>query len=424
MSTIRSPAVVLFILVIWFAISFVTNIIGPLMPVIIDDFGLTLTMAALLPFSFFLAYGIASIPSGVMIESIGIKHSMLIAFAVVLCGTAVFSLFPGYGVVIASLFVIGVGMAMLQVIINPLMRTAGGESHFAFFSVLGQLVFGFASFLSPFAFTYLVTRLPDPSVSNLLLDTLRSLAPPDLGWVSLYWLFSAAFALLLAAVWLMRLPEVRLRDDERTGSLGAYREILKSPHGWMFFFGIVCYVGTEQGIATWMSEFLQTYHGVDPQTVGAALVGRFWGLMSVGCIVGLGLLRIMDSRVLLRLACTAAAVCVLAALFGPMAMSVTVFPWIGFFISVMFSIVFSLALNSVATHHGAFSGILCTGIFGGALVPLIIGVTGDWVGLRPAMLINVATLAYLFVIGNRARPLIDNSRISIREIGRRLLGDA
>ena len=424
MSTVRSPAVVLFILVIWFAISFVTNIIGPLMPVIIDDFGLTLTLAALLPFSFFLAYGVASIPSGIMIETIGMKKSMLVAFFVVLCGAMAFSLFPTYGAVIASLFVIGIGMAMLQVVINPLMRTAGGEEHFAFFSVLGQLVFGFASFVSPFVFTYLVTRLPDPSRSNPLLDTLRGLAPPDLSWVSLYWLFSAAFAFLLAAVWLIRLPEVKLKSHERTGSLDAYRDLLSSPQGWMFFFGIVCYVGTEQGIANWMSEFLQTYHGVDPQTVGAALVGRFWGLMSIGCLVGLGLLKVMDSRVLLRLACTAAAVCVLAALFGSRAISVMAFPWIGFFISVMFSMVFSLALNSVSAHHGAFSGILCTGIFGGALVPLLIGVVGDWVGLRPAMLINTATLAYLFVIGNRAKPLIDNSRIPIREFKRRLLGDA
>ena len=224
------------------------------------------------------------------------------------------------------------------------------------------------------------------------------------------------------AVWLIRLPQVKLEQHERTGSLDAYRELLKNPHALMFFLGIVCYVGTEQGVATWMSEFLQTYHGVDPQTFGAALVGRFWGLMSIGCIVGLGLLKIMDSRVLLRLACAAAAVFVFAALFGPTAISVAAFPWIGFFVSVMFSIVFSLALNSVKVHHGAFSGILCTGIFGGALVPLFIGVAGDWVGLKAAMLINVATLAYLFVIGIRARPLIGNSRVSLVTLRRRFLG--
>ncbi len=422
MGKTRNPAVVLFILVIWFAISFVTNIIGPLMPIIIDDFDLTLTLAALLPFSFFLAYGIASIPSGFMIESIGMKRSMLAAFALNLAGATAFSLFPGYGVVVASLFVIGIGMAMLQVIINPLMRTSGGEEHFAFFSVLGQLVFGLASFVSPFVFTYLVTHLPDPNRSNLFLDTLRGLAPADLSWVSLYWLFCAAFAILLSIVALIRLPAVALKAQEKTGTLGAYRELLGNRHALMFFFGIVCYVGTEQGIANWMSEFLQTYHGVDPQTAGAGLVGRFWGLMSMGCLVGLGLLKIMDSRTLLRLACTAAAACVLGALYGPSEVSVMAFPWIGFFLSVMFSIVFSLALNSVEVHHGAFSGILCTGIFGGALVPLLIGVTGDLAGLRTAMLINLVTLAYLFVIGMRARPLIENSRISMSDLKRGFSG--
>ena len=424
MNSVRSPGVVLFILVIWFAISFVTNIIGPLMPVIIDDFGLTLTLAALLPFSFFLAYGIASIPSGMMIETIGMKRSMLIAFAVVLLGVLAFSLFPAYGVVISSLFVIGIGMAMLQVIINPLMRTSGGEANFAFFSVMGQLVFGFASFVSPFVFAYLVASLPDPTRSNVLLGALRALAPAHLSWVALYWLFSAAFALLLAAVWLIRLPQVKLEQHEQTGSLDSYRELLGNPHALMFFFGIVCYVGTEQGVANWMSEFLETYHGIDPEAAGAALVGRFWGLMSIGCIVGLGLLKIMDSRILLRLACAAAAAFIFGALFGPTSVSVAVFPWIGFFLSVMFSIVFSLALNSVTIHHGAFSGILCTGIFGGALVPLFIGIVGDWLGLRAAMLINVATLAYLFVLANRARPLIENSRVSLVSLRRKLLGQS
>ncbi len=422
MDSVRSPGAVILILVIWFAISFVTNIIGPLMPVIIDDFGLTLTLAALLPFSFFLAYGIASIPSGLMIETIGMKRSMLIAFGVVLLGALAFSLFPAYGVVIASLFVIGIGMAMLQVIINPLMRTSGGAANFAFFSVMGQLVFGFASFVSPFVFTYLVSSLPDPAQSNLLLDTLRSLAPTRLSWVALYWLFSAAFALLLLAVWLIRLPQVRLGQHEQTGSVAVYRELLKNPHALMFFFGIVCYVGTEQGVANWMSEFLNTYHGIDPEILGAALVGRFWGLMSIGCVAGLALLRIMDSRTLLKLACCAATAFVLAALFGPAEVSVAAFPWIGFFISVMFSIVFSLALNSVKVHHGAFSGILCTGIFGGALVPLLIGVAGDWLGLRTAMLINVSTLSFLFVIGMRARPLVGNSRVSLAALKRGLAG--
>ena len=89
-------------------------------------------------------------------------------------------------------------------------------------------------------------------------------------------------------------------------------------------------------------------------------------------------------------------------------------PWAfaltGFSLSVMWSVIFSLALNSVAEHHGAFSGILCTAIVGGAVLPWIIGALGDRLGLRPAMLVLYATLAYILSISRWARPLVDNAR--------------
>lgn len=134
------------ILGIWFVISFVTNILGPIMPAIIDNYHVSLTMAGFLPFSFFLAYGIMSIPAGILIERYGAKIAMLIAFGTSFAGALLFALYPVYEMALVSLFTIGIGMAMLQVIINPLMRVAGGEEHFAFYSVLAQLVFGAASF--------------------------------------------------------------------------------------------------------------------------------------------------------------------------------------------------------------------------------------------------------------------------------------
>src|SRR6185436_8873006 len=131
------------------------------------DFSLNLTLAGFLPFSFFLAYGVISIPAGSMVERLGAKRSLLIAFVFNFSGALLIALLPNYAVVIGGLFVIGLGMAMLQVVINPLTRIAGGEGHFAFFSVLGQLVFGFASFVSPLVFGWMMrhseqlpTRLP------------------------------------------------------------------------------------------------------------------------------------------------------------------------------------------------------------------------------------------------------------------------
>src|SRR6185295_4681622 len=148
--------VICYIMLVWFVISFVTNLIGPLMPIIIRDFGLSLGLAGFLPFSFFLAYGVISIPAGMMVEAFGARAMLLAAFALNLAGALTIALLPGYLVVIGGLFVIGLGMAMLQVVINPLTRTAGGEAHFAFFSVMGQLVFGLASFVSPLVFAALM----------------------------------------------------------------------------------------------------------------------------------------------------------------------------------------------------------------------------------------------------------------------------
>ena len=78
----------------------------------------------------------------------------------------------------------------------------------------------------------------------------------------------------------------------------------------------------------------------------------------------------------------------------------------------MWSIVFSLALNSVAAHHGAFSGILCTAIVGGAFVPYAIGLVGDRVGLRVGLTLCFATLAYLLGVARWARPLVANERVA------------
>lgn len=404
------------ILLIWFVISFVTNILGPLMPIIIQTYKLSLTMAAFLPFSFFLAYGIMSIPSGMMIEKIGEKKSMLIAFSLNFIGAISFGLYPQYGIALGSLFIIGMGMAMLQVIINPLMRTAGGEENFAFFSVLGQLVFGLASFVSPFVFSYLLTALTAHPIENPLVGVLAGLVKDGLSWTALYWLFSFIFLLILLLLSFISMPAVELKEDEKTGAGSVYLGLLKNKEVVLFFIGIVAYVGTEQALANWMSEFLRTYHGVDPNKDGAQVVAWFWGLMSLGCLLGLALLKLWDSKLILKIATLISIVVVSLALFGSKELALYSFPAAGFFISVMFSIIFSLALNSVSQHHGSFSGILCSGIFGGALVPLIIGALGDLIGLRFALMFLYLTLGYILFLAYYAKPMINNKTVKLKEL--------
>jgi MFS transporter, FHS family, L-fucose permease len=393
----RRGLIILYIMVVWFVISFVTNLIGPLMPVIIDDFHLSLGLAGFLPFSFFLAYGLISIPAGALVEARGTRTTLLAAFALNLLGCLAIALYPAYAVVIGGLFVIGLGMAMLQVVINPLTRATGGEGHFAFFSVMGQLVFGLASYVSPSVFTMLMS---DPAAAH-----------QTLVWVKFYQGFLAVFVLLIAITSLLRMPQVELTAEERTGGWAAYRELLGQRPVQLYFLGIVAYVGTEQSLANWMSQFLSTYHHYSPTREGAHAVGLFWGLMSVGCLLGLVLLKLFDARKVLAGFTICALVLLGMALYGPANVALLAFPTLGFFLSVMYSIIFSTALNSVTRNHGAFSGILCTGILGGAVVPLFVGVVGDHLGLRTALLTVFATLGFILSVSWWARPLVRNQTI-------------
>ena len=407
----RNYYIVALIMLTFFVISFLTNVIGPLIPDIIKGFDLSLTLVALLPFAFFIAYGVMSIPSGMLIEKYNEKKMMIAAFVIAFFGSLLLALFPNYLTAVLSLFIIGCGMAMLQVVINPLLRTAGGEEHFAFNSVLAQLIFGGASFLSPLVYSYMVLNLKDGA--NKSLSFFHSLVPVSLPWISLYWLFAVICILMIVVISFSKFPKVELSSEEKAGPLETHIMLFRKRVVILFFVAMMCYVGTEQGTANWMSQFLSTYHGYDPQTTGAKAVAYFWGLMTAGGVLGLLLLKIMDSRKVLVIFTVLALISLSAALFGSAKISLIAFPWIGFFASVMYPIIFSLALNSVSEHHGSFSGIIVTGIIGGAIVPLIIGWLGDHLGLRNGMFFLYLTMGYILSIGFWAKPIVTNKTIKL-----------
>jgi fucose permease len=416
----RSALMVILVLVTFFVISFLTNVLGPLIPDIIDNFHLSLGLAGFLPFSFFVAYGVMSIPAGILVEKYTEKPILIAAFVLAFIGAFLFAMFPNFAIALISLFLIGIGMAMLQVIINPLLRQSGGESNYAFYSAMAQLIFGLASFLSPQLYSYLVHNVHSGN-SSFFISILDKLVPENLKWVSLYWVFTLITLAMIMVNWLIKFPKVELLEDEKIEVGHAFKELLSNKYVILFFFSIFAYVGTEQGIANWASKFLQTYHGVDPSTQGATAISWFWGLMTVGCLLGMGLLKIFDSKHVLLVFTSGAIIALLTALFGSREVSLVAFPLTGFFASVMYPVTFSLALNSVPRHHGTFAGILCTGIAGGALVPLLVGGLAEIVGLRYAMFFIFVTLGYIFSIGIWAKPIISNATVNqkIREMFRK-----
>jgi MFS transporter, FHS family, L-fucose permease len=408
----RNRFLVGLIFLVFFVISLLTNILGPIVPDIINTFSASLGAAGFLVFAFFIAYGVMSIPAGFLVERYSEKPVMISAFVAAALGSISFALHPTYKVAFVSLFVIGIGMAMLQVAINPLLRASGGEEYFALNETVAQLVFGSASFLSPWIYSYLVVNLPESAQrSNLILRMLRHVTPADLPWVSLYWIFAAVALAMVVVLFLSRFPAVQHTAEERPGTLAMYKSLMRRRLVWLYFLAIFAYVGCEQGTANWISQFLSHYHGYDPHTTGARAISWFWGLMTAGCFAGAFLLRIFDSRRVLIGAASCAIIMLSLGLFAPASVSVVALPLVGLFASVLWPIIISLALNSVAEYHGSFTGILATAVMGGAIVTVVIGRIGDHVGLRTAMALLYLTFGYIWSVGFWAKPLINNATI-------------
>ena len=413
----RSYFKVALIMLIFIVISFVTNILDPMGTDVQASFRLTETQVGYLASALFIAYAVMSIPAGVLVEKLSAKTVLIAAFVLSALGALFFAARPSFAVAIPALFIVGVGFAMLQVVINPLLRVAGGEEHYAFFGNMSQMIFALGSTVSPHLYVYLVGGIRDGAKGGLV-GFLAGHVPQGMSWVALYWVFTAVLLAMAVVIACVRLPRVALAEDEKVGSLATILLLLKSRTVWVYFVGIICYVGTEQGIATKIKPFLMNCYSVAPDLADRVAVSGFWGAMTVGCAVGLVLLKLFDAKKILVVFMAGGMLTLLTALFGGRAAALVAMPLLGFWCSVGWPLVFALALNSVDKHHGTFAGILCTGILGGAILPPLVGLIADHAGaagLRYGLLAVLGTFAYLIFIGLWAHPLVANATLGKAE---------
>lgn len=267
-----------------------------------------------------------------------------------------FAYHPTYLTYILSLFIIGIGFAVLQVAFWPLLRVAGGEENYSFNSVLTQLFFGGASFISLLVYSYFVINIPNAD-TNLLLKSLSHLVPQNLPWVSIYWLNAAVILFMIIAISFIKFPTIDLKEDEKLEGFKTVSKLLKDKVVIAFFFGIFAYVGLEQSVSIWISQFLSQYHGINPDTEGAHIISLFWLLQSLGAFLGIILLKIYDVKSVLKAFFVLQIIALALALFGNGEIALIAFPVVGFLTSVMYGGIFSLGMNSIKNHHGTVSGI-------------------------------------------------------------------
>ncbi|RVU35648.1 MFS transporter [Rheinheimera riviphila] len=405
----QHPVLILLVLTGFITVSFITNLLGPIFPELISDFGIGLMLAGFFPFAFFIAYGVMSVPAGLLVERFGERAMMLFAYSLSALSCGLFVLLPHFAVAMLSLFCLGLAMSVLQVVMNPLLRFAAGSEHYSFMAVLGQLLFGLAAAITPVIYQQL-TALP----SDAWLYPLLLWLPATMPWLSLYLLFAVICLLMLVWLWFLPFPkhtatEAAAEPESAHHMLQSQWLLLKNRTVQKFFVAIFCYVALEQGIANSMAVYLQQVHQVDAASTGASAVGQFWLNMTIGCVLGLLLLKLFDCRFILLIFGTVSLLLLVLGLSGDKPLALWCLPLLGGSLSVMWSIIFALALNSMPGQHGAVAGILCSGIIGGAFASPLLGLLAEQLdSIRLAMLLLFVPLAYIISIVFWARPLVNN----------------
>jgi FHS family L-fucose permease-like MFS transporter len=391
----------LLIIAVFFLFGGIGNLNDVLIPKLKGLFQLSYAQAMLVQFAFLTSYAIFSIPAGMLLNRLGYLRGLVLGFAIMAVACLLFlpAAWSGlYGSFLAALFVLGAGITLLQVAVNPLIillgdpATAHSRLTFAqLFNSLGvfmmirfgaQLLLGAQSTVDP------------ATLSGAALDAHRLAETSIIG--EAYIGLAIVLALIAAFFWLWRgaLDKESVTKIEFRGIFG----LLRRPR---LAFGCLCiflYVGAEVSIASLMINYLGEPRtlALDPPAAGV-LLSYYWLGALIGRLIGAFLLRAVTPGRLLALVGAAALTLVLISALTTGHVAAWSLIAVGLANSIMFPTIFSLATEGMADDAPRASGLLCTAIVGGAIVPLCSGTLADFCGLAVALIIPMG--CYLVITG-------------------------
>ena len=369
----------------FFVMGFV-DAVGTLVGFAKEEFRLTGAEAGLLPFFGFVAFALFSVPAGVLADRKGKRFLLLLSLGVVLAGQLVASLsVSSYAWLLGAIFLIGVGMAALQVAGNPMMRDVSAPGRYARNLTFAQFLKSLGSISGPYLTTLVVAA--------------------GLAWHRIFPVFAAVTLVTLLMSLFLSVSEKA--GEERPASVAASFALLKEPAVALAVLGIFLYVGAEVGLNSWLATLLARSFGMDLATSATRLgPGLFFIALSAGRLLGSLVLNFLDARRFFRLSALLglAGLGLLFAGSRSAALSGIVLCGLGF--ANIWPLVFSLTIERRPERSGALSGLMCMAIFGGAALPALMGAAADRLGVRLAFLVPLACFVYLTALaflGRRRR---------------------
>jgi MFS transporter, FHS family, L-fucose permease len=407
-ATLNAPrALVLAVVALFFIWGGLTSLNDVLIPKLKGLFALSYAEAMLTQFAFFMAYFIVSLPAGQLIAKVGYLKGIVIGLATMAAGCLLFIPAAGSGIYatfLAALFVLAAGITVLQVAANPLIANMGSAATASSRLTLAQ------------AFNSLGTTIFPPIGGAIILGSLAKVDPSSLAdaertaflakesaVIGNAYLAIAAILVLVAGYFWWRRAQLPVNRDAAT-KLGGSFGLLTQPRLGGGVASIFLYVGAEVSIGSMLISYLAQPHimGVSEQAA-AGLIALYWGGAMVGRFIGSAVLRMVSPGLVLAGFCAgAAALATISGMTGG-AFAGYALLGVGLMNSIMFPTIFSLGVEGLGDKTPQGSGLLCMGIVGGALVPLLFGVVADATSLAAALVVPVICYLLIAAYGWRSR---------------------
>ncbi len=371
---------------LYFGIGFITALNDILVPHFKDLFHLTNVTALLVQFCFFGAYFVMSVPSGWIVGRVGYKRGIVVALSVMGLGMLLFlpaSVIIFYPLFLFALFVVGSGLALLQVAINPYVGALGKPETAASRLNLAGFANSFAGWRAPKIGAAFIFVAASASAAQLAYSVRKP-----------YMILSGLAFLMAAVTHFVHLPDVvetREKGSVAAGSAWNFRHLRFGA------VGIFVYVGAEVAIGSLMINFLgQPSMGGMTHAAAADYVSLYWGGAMVGRLIGFFALKWISAPKALTFVAVLASLFVATAIFGHGHVALWAIVSCGLFNSVMWPCIFPMSVAGLGKFTSQGSGILITMVVGGAVIPEIQGLLADSFGYQKSF--TVVLLCYVYIV--------------------------
>ena len=373
-----SKFALLSVMLCFFTMGFV-DLVGIASNYVKEDLGLNDKTANIFPSLVFFWFLIFSVPTGMLMNKIGRKKTVLLSLIVTVVSLFIPLLGESFGLMLVAFSLLGIGNALMQTSLNPLVSTVLKGGNLASTLTFGQFIKAIASFLAPYLAMWGATQVI-----------------PSMGYD---WKVLFVIYFIVGILATLMLGITHIEEEPIAGKPSTFMECIKllgTPIVLLSFLGIMCHVGIDVGTNTTAPKILMEKLGMTLNEAAFA-TSLYFIFRTIGCLTGSFFLRIMNNRLFFIIS-----VCMMA--LSMLLLFVGVEKWelyaaialVGYGNSNVFSICFAKALTSMPEKQNEVSGLMIMGLFGGTIFPLLMGFMSDAFGQAGAVLVMAVGVIYLF----------------------------